>query len=99
MIQSATSQRPVLFLVIALKISKLCCKFSILGNTMMNPEDIGWDVMDWISVTQDMDQWRDLKNGAMNFRVPLNAGRPPLWSSGQSSWLQIRRSGFDSWRY
>jgi hypothetical protein len=24
---------------------------------------------------------------------------PPLWSSGQSSWLQIQRSGFDSWRY
>jgi hypothetical protein len=22
--------------------------------------------------------------------------RPPLWSSGQSSWLQIQRSGFDS---
>jgi hypothetical protein len=24
---------------------------------------------------------------------------PPLRSSGQSSWLQIQRSGFDSWRY
>jgi hypothetical protein len=24
---------------------------------------------------------------------------PFLWSSGQSSWLQIQRSGFDSWRY
>jgi hypothetical protein len=24
---------------------------------------------------------------------------PPLWSSGQSSWLQIQRSGFDSPRY
>jgi hypothetical protein len=23
--------------------------------------------------------------------------RPPLWSSGQSPWLQIQRSGFDSW--
>jgi hypothetical protein len=22
-----------------------------------------------------------------------------LWSSGQSSWLQIQRSGFNSWRY
>jgi hypothetical protein len=22
--------------------------------------------------------------------------RPPLWSSGQSSWLQTQRSGFDS---
>jgi hypothetical protein len=25
--------------------------------------------------------------------------RPPLWSSGQSSWLQIQRYAFDSWRY
>jgi hypothetical protein len=25
--------------------------------------------------------------------------RPTLWCSGQSSWLQIQRSGFDSWRY
>jgi hypothetical protein len=24
---------------------------------------------------------------------------PPLWSSGQSSWLQIQKSGFDSLRY
>jgi hypothetical protein len=24
---------------------------------------------------------------------------PPLWSSGQSSWLQIQRSEFDSRRY
>jgi hypothetical protein len=24
---------------------------------------------------------------------------PPLWSSGQNSWLQIRRSGFDSRHY
>jgi hypothetical protein len=25
--------------------------------------------------------------------------RPPLWSSGQSSWLQIQRSAFDSQRF
>jgi hypothetical protein len=30
--------------------------------------------------------------------VPLDTG-PPLWSSGQSSWLQIQRSGFDSRHY
>jgi hypothetical protein len=29
----------------------------------------------------------------------LPSFRPPLWSSGQSSWLQIQRSGFDSRRY
>jgi hypothetical protein len=26
-------------------------------------------------------------------------GRPPLWPTGQSFWLQIQRSGFDSRRY
>jgi hypothetical protein len=30
-------------------------------------------------------------------RVPVSS--PPLWSSGQSSWLQIQRSGFDSQCY
>jgi hypothetical protein len=25
--------------------------------------------------------------------------QPPLWSSGQSSWLQIQKSGFDSRSY
>jgi hypothetical protein len=29
----------------------------------------------------------------------LSGGRPPLWSSGQSSWLQTQRSGFDSRSY
>jgi hypothetical protein len=30
--------------------------------------------------------------------LQVEAG-PPLWSSGQSSWLQIRRPGFDSRHY
>jgi hypothetical protein len=29
----------------------------------------------------------------------IEESRPPLWSSGQSSWLQIQRFGFDSRRY
>jgi hypothetical protein len=33
-----------------------------------------------------------------NLRADCFLG-PPLWSSGQSSWLQIQRSGFDSQRY
>jgi hypothetical protein len=31
--------------------------------------------------------------------VSLAYWRPPLWSSGQSSWLQVQRSGFDSRHY
>jgi hypothetical protein len=37
--------------------------------------------------------------GAEEFEESLSNRGPPLWSSGQSSWLQIQRSGFDSWRY
>jgi hypothetical protein len=29
----------------------------------------------------------------------VEESRLPLWSSGQSSWLQIQRSGFDSLLY
>jgi hypothetical protein len=29
----------------------------------------------------------------------VEESRPPLWSSGRSSWLQIHRSGFDSRSY
>jgi hypothetical protein len=34
-----------------------------------------------------------------NFKIGFCSLQPPLWSSGQSSCLQIQRSRFDSWRY
>jgi hypothetical protein len=34
-----------------------------------------------------------------NISMSLLYIRPPLWSSGQSSWLQIQRPGFDSRHY
>jgi hypothetical protein len=40
-----------------------------------------------------------LYNGMQNIKMSLFQNRPPLWSSGQSSWLQIRRPGFDSRHY
>jgi hypothetical protein len=33
------------------------------------------------------------------FSLSSGSCRPPLWSSGQSHWLQIQRFGFDSLRY
>jgi hypothetical protein len=38
-------------------------------------------------------------NPAFHFEESLACNGPPLWSSGQSSWLQIQRYGFDSQRY
>jgi hypothetical protein len=34
-----------------------------------------------------------------SFLCNRGCGRPPPWSSGQNSWLQIQRSEFDSRRY
>jgi hypothetical protein len=36
----------------------------------MDFREIGWDVMDWIDLAQDRDQWRALVNTVMKFRVP-----------------------------
>jgi hypothetical protein len=35
----------------------------------------------------------------LGFLLSCGFYRPPLWSSGQSSWLQIRRPGSDSRYY
>jgi hypothetical protein len=37
--------------------------------------------------------------GLTEFLEAASRGKPFLWSSGQSSWLQIQKSGFDSCRY
>jgi hypothetical protein len=33
------------------------------------------------------------------YHIVLSKAGPPLWSSGQTSWLQIQRTGFDSRRH
>jgi hypothetical protein len=45
-------------------------------------------------VTKNLELKLKIKNSKLFEKV-----RPPLWSSGQSSWLQIRRPGFDSRHY
>jgi hypothetical protein len=51
----------------------------------------------WASIKQisslHLSQNRDLHNPAYSTHIP------PLWSTGQRSWLEIQRSGFDSWCY
>jgi hypothetical protein len=46
-----------------------------VDNIKMGLREIGWDGMDWIDLTQDMDQWMALVNAVMNLRVPQNAGK------------------------
>jgi hypothetical protein len=37
-------------------------------------EKIGFEVLDWIQLTQDRDMWRALVNTIMNLQVPSKAG-------------------------
>jgi hypothetical protein len=41
-----------------------------MNNIKMDLTQIGWDVVDWIELAQDRDQWRALVNTVMNLRVP-----------------------------
>jgi hypothetical protein len=45
----------------------LLCTFTFVKLAL---REIGWDVMDWIDLAQDRDQWRALVNTVMNLRVP-----------------------------
>jgi hypothetical protein len=40
-----------------------------VDNIKMDLREIGWDVVDWIDLAQDRDQWRALVNTVMNLRV------------------------------
>jgi hypothetical protein len=35
-------------------------------NIRMNLKEIGWEIVDWIHLTQDRDQWRAVGNTVMN---------------------------------
>jgi hypothetical protein len=38
-------------------------------NIKIDLREIGWDVLDWIDMAQDRDQWRALVNTVLNLRV------------------------------
>jgi hypothetical protein len=37
---------------------------------MMDLQEVGYGVVDWIEVAQDRDKWQVLVNAVMNLRVP-----------------------------
>jgi hypothetical protein len=39
-------------------------------NIKMDLREIGWEVVDWIHVAEDRDQWRPVVNKVMNLRIP-----------------------------
>jgi hypothetical protein len=41
-----------------------------VDNIKMDLRGIGWDVIDWIDLAQDRDQWRTLVTTVMNLQVP-----------------------------
>jgi hypothetical protein len=41
-----------------------------VDNIKMYLGEIGWDVIDWIDLTRDRDQWRAVVNTIMNLQVP-----------------------------
>jgi hypothetical protein len=57
-------------------------------NIKMDLREIGWDVVDWIELAQDRDQWRALVNMVMNLRVPKNYWEFP---EGLQNWQLLRK--------
>jgi hypothetical protein len=43
-------------------------------NIRMDLREIGWEIVDWIRLNNDSDQWRALVNTVMSLRVTLKAG-------------------------
>jgi hypothetical protein len=54
-----------------------------------------WDPRRFTTLQASMAYHRD----SSTFDILIDEERPPLWSSDQSSWIQIQRSGFDSRHY
>ena len=42
-------------------------------NIKMDLQEVGYEIMDWIELTQNRDRWLALVKAVMNLRVPKNA--------------------------
>jgi hypothetical protein len=43
-------------------------------HIMMDLREVAWQVVDWIYLAQNREQWRALLNTVMNLRIPYKAG-------------------------
>jgi hypothetical protein len=43
---------------------------SVDDNIRMDLREVGWEVVDWMHLAQDREQWRVLVNTVLNIRVP-----------------------------
>jgi hypothetical protein len=76
-------------LVTVVKLAIWLCTTCILSSAT----DHRFETMKYSTDTKLWALFSEYKRGISNFQWP------PLWSSDQSSWLQIQRSGFDSRRH
>jgi hypothetical protein len=53
-----------------LKESDCLGNLAVDGRIKVDINDIGWDTIDWIYLSQDRDNWRAVVNTVMNLRVP-----------------------------
>jgi len=44
------------------------------GNIKMDLQEVRWEGMGWIDLTEDTERWGALVNMVMNLLVPYNAG-------------------------
>jgi hypothetical protein len=45
-------------------------RFRPVGSDHSLVREIGWDVVDWMDMAQDRDQWRAVVNTVLKLRVP-----------------------------
>jgi hypothetical protein len=80
---------------------KTCTKYSALHCLQVLTQNWFHSIETYLppSDTEVIDLDKKFLRPSVHLEEPSVGPRPPLWSSGQSSWLQTRRSGFDSRHY
>jgi hypothetical protein len=83
---------------VGLEINVEKTKFMFLSRRMTVQQNRDINITN--SSFENVSQFRYFRMAVTNQNFILKQiKRPPLWSSGQSSWLQIQRPRFDSWHY